>query len=66
MKINPLPDGFKSAATREIFSENTCKDLTTDSILANMKKVEQFFDKCGYDQAITESQMYTKGVETDA
>ena len=58
---NPAPKGFISTASRDIYSDNTGQDITTEKINESAKQVHNIFQKKGYYSAIKESQLFTKG-----
>lgn len=58
---NPAPKGFVSTATRDIYSENTGGDITTEKIVTSAKHIHNVFQEKGYYSAIKASTLFIKG-----
>jgi hypothetical protein len=64
--INETPEGFKSTANRDIYSEDVEQvELTTESIMASVCKVHDAFKEHGIYEAIKNSDLYTHGSGTN-
>jgi hypothetical protein len=64
LRINPAPESFRSTAKRDVFSDNSGAEITTERLLETAKAVHREFDNKGLYDAIKESNLYSRGNAT--
>lgn len=65
LRINPAPASFKSPAVKNIESHNKGTSLETEKVLNAVNKVDSHFKAKGYYDAIRNSDLYSKGNQTN-
>jgi hypothetical protein len=64
--VNPAPKSFVSTAKKDICSDNSGPNVSTEQVVESARKIHKTFQERGYYDALKASPLYTEGSADNA